>query len=122
VNWVVVGSIAAALIAPVGAYLLAARRMSGKIATSDASQLWQESKSIRDDYRARLNDAADRAMRLEVRVADLEGTNTKLIQENFELRHKVEALEELVKSQAATIKGLEELVKAQREELGNGPT
>jgi hypothetical protein len=41
-------AIIVALIAPIGAYLLAARKMSGKINTSEATDLWAESKAIRD--------------------------------------------------------------------------
>jgi chromosome segregation ATPase len=125
VNWGVVGAVAGivgAVVAPIGVYLVAARRMSGKVATSDAAQLWQEAGSIRDDYRAQLLQANERAVSLEIRMAKAETENSECRRENYELRHKVEDLEQMVSSQAETIRSLQALVKAQREELGNGPT
>ena len=61
-----------AIIAPVGAYLMAARKMSGKIQTSEAVDLWAESKAIREwsqqeiqDLRAALKDCLARISVLE---------------------------------------------------------
>lgn len=85
-----------AIITPIGAYVLAARRMSGKIGTSDAEQLWEESRSIREDYRTRLLQANERALSLEVRMAKAEATNNELMQENYECKRKVAELESLV--------------------------
>jgi hypothetical protein len=48
-------AVLAAAIGPIGAYLVAARRLSGKINNSDAEQLWAESKAIRDWSNDRLN-------------------------------------------------------------------
>ena len=121
-NWGIIAPVIIALVAPVGAYLLAARKMSGKIGTSDAAQLWKESASIRDDYRTQLLQANERAISLEIRMAKAEEANSLLVRENYELRHKIEDLEAIVTAQAATIVRLEALVAAQREALGNGPT
>lgn len=110
--------IVVAIVAPVGAYLLAARRMSGKVATSDADQLWNEARSIRDDYRDRLDQAASRQAELEHRVAVCEGQNTDLLRENFDLRTKVTSLEALVGQLRITITHLEETIATQAEELG----
>jgi len=71
-GWVTFVPLAVALIAPVGAYLVAARKMSGRIASSEASQLWDESRSIRDDYRGRLQEANARIAELEGQVAVLQ--------------------------------------------------
>ena len=85
-----------AIVAPVGAYLLAARKMSGKVATSDASDLWAESRSIRDDYRSRI-------LWLEERVVVLEEGNATLVKEALGCQSKILALETLVAQLRATI-------------------
>lgn len=43
----VLGVIAGASLAAIATYLAVARQFSGKVATSDASQLWEESRAIR---------------------------------------------------------------------------
>ena len=124
-------AIVAAIAAPLGAYFLAARRMSGKIGTSDASELWTESKAIRDDYRNQLNAATERTASLERRVAHLEEVNNNLTndlatsgRENEALKGQVGGLKELVEQLRTTIdrlegtiRKLEETVRSQREEL-----
>lgn len=79
--------------APLVAYIVATRRLSGKISTSEASELWKESTAIRHDYRDRLRFADDHLRELEGRVRALEKENTTLQQENERLRAKVERLE-----------------------------
>lgn len=49
---IVLGGVVTALISALGAYLLAARRMSGRIETSAAKELWDESAAMRADMRA----------------------------------------------------------------------
>jgi predicted nucleic acid-binding Zn-ribbon protein len=99
--------IVVAIVAPIGAYLLAARKMSGKVTTSDASQLWAESRDIRDDYRVRLGSANDRIIGLEGRVTKCEETNLSLEKENLFLQRKIQELEELIVELRATIVKLE---------------
>lgn len=67
------------LAAPVISYLIAARRFSGKIETTEARDLWAESKSIRDWSRKRIES-------LEERVLDLEKENRNL---RAELRGRI---------------------------------
>jgi hypothetical protein len=85
--------IVVAVIAPIGAYLLAARKMSGKVSTSDATQLWKEAGAIRDDYRGQLQLADARVQNLEVRIGRLEDKNDALVAENATLRLRVAELE-----------------------------
>lgn len=99
-------AVVAAAAGALSAYLAAAKRLSGKIATSEADSLWRESASIREDYRDRLTRADDRQARLEERVAKLEARNTELAAENVRLLR--EALEH-----QATIAGLRD----ERDEL-----
>jgi chromosome segregation ATPase len=117
VNLAVLFPILVAIFAPLGAYFLAARKMSGKIKTTDADALWKESSSIREDYRAQLASAAERTRDLESRVARLEGQNNELVQENFKLKHKIQELETLVASLRLTITALESIVQTKDEEL-----
>jgi hypothetical protein len=61
----------AALVGPLITYLVAARRFSGKIETTEARDLWAESASIRDWSRRRI-------VALEKRVETLEEENERL--------------------------------------------
>lgn len=117
VNWAVLIPIVCALIAPMVTYIVAAKRMSGKIATSDAGELWEESKSIREDYRERILAAAERTVQLEARVGTLEGINNQLQNENFQLKHKVEQLEELIVKLRETITTMQGTIVDQRKEI-----
>ena len=89
--------------APLAAYLLAARRMSGKIATSDASELWAESRSMRDEYRTQLSASSERVKLLEQRIDKLEDTNTGY-------RHEIEALKGQIATFQLTIKEMETVI------------
>lgn len=60
-------------------YLMAARKASGRIRSSDASDLWEESSAIR-------RECAERVRVLETRVSELEGMNMDLMTENFRLQ------------------------------------
>lgn len=84
----VVGIIAAA-----GTYFAASRRLSGKIATSEASSLWEESAAIRTEYREQINADRERIAKLEERVAKAEEANNAARRENVQLLAKVHALE-----------------------------
>lgn len=75
-----------AVVATLGSYLAASRRLSGRIATSEAASLWEESRSIREEYRERLAAAEARQAKLEERMADMEQLNLKLSRENSELK------------------------------------
>jgi hypothetical protein len=118
VDWTILVPLAIALVAPVGAYVLAARRLSGRIATTEAAQLWAESASIRDDYRTRLLQAEERALSVEIRMSALETKNNELTRENYQLIHRVEACETAMTARLETIATLEATVQQQREELG----
>lgn len=66
-------------IGPLLAYLVASRRLSGDIQTSEATDLWRESASIREDYR-------DQIRILTARVRELEGQLAKCMAETNRLR------------------------------------
>lgn len=87
-------AVAAVVLGPVVAYVTTTRKLSGKIRTTDADQLWVESRSIRDDYRDRLARAEHRVMEVETRMAEVERRNGQLERENVELTAKVRDLQQ----------------------------
>lgn len=90
----------AAIGAALMSYLAATRRLSGKIQDSEAASLWEESASIREDYRQRIAHAEERQAALEGRVATLEDKNTQLMEQNLQLREQnVELRVELERAQ-----------------------
>lgn len=97
-----IGALASALVA----YLVVARKTSGKIATSEASELWAESRNIRSEYREQIE-------KLRIRVADLEAQNNKLTRDYHE---KVDPLEQLVETLRDRIEVLEQGNKSLRAE------
>jgi len=81
----IVGIIVAALIAPISAYLVAAHKMSGKIATTEAAQLWEESRAIREWSAARIDKCDEEIFRLteqlkiaRARITEVEKENRRL--------------------------------------------
>jgi hypothetical protein len=83
--------IAVAIIAALGAYLASARKLSGKIGTSDAAELWKESASIRQDYREELRLANERSRKLEESVDKLNDVNQLLALDNQDVRAQLGA-------------------------------
>lgn len=77
-SWAKVLVAVATLGGPFLAYLLAVRKTSGRIKSSDASELWEEAASIR-------RECAERVRALEARVRELEDINMRLQAENYRL-------------------------------------
>jgi len=82
------GIVIAALVGPIGAYLVAVRQMSGKIGSSQATDLWKESAAIRDWATARIDKCDEEILRLNTelavartRIEELERCNRKLQRE-----------------------------------------
>lgn len=92
VNWNVLVPIIVALAGPIFAYLAAARRLSGKITTTDASKLWDEAGNLRKEYKTELNELRVIVSKLRDSVKDLEAQNDILHLENGELRLEVTKL------------------------------
>lgn len=78
-------AVVAATITPVIAYLVAARQFSGKIETSNAADLWKESKDIREWAMGRIRGLEGTVFELEGRIKDLEKCNGSLARENRQL-------------------------------------
>jgi septal ring factor EnvC (AmiA/AmiB activator) len=77
------GVLVVGLVGPVGAYLVAAHRMSGKIATTEAAQLWAESASIREWSAARIDKCDQEILRLNT---ELDKTKAELEVAKKEIR------------------------------------
>lgn len=71
-----------AIVGPLATYVTASRKLSGKIGTSEAGDLWAESRAMRDEYR-------ERTAALEARVAKLEQANADLTRENDDLKRQL---------------------------------
>lgn len=80
-----VGVLIAAIVGPLGAYFVAVRKFSGKIGSSDATELWKESGAIREWSSSRMGELREDVQRLESRVGLVEGQNAALAQENANL-------------------------------------
>jgi peptidoglycan hydrolase CwlO-like protein len=50
----------AGVIAAIGSYLAAARKMSGQISTTSADQLWAENTKMKEEYREQIKRLTDR--------------------------------------------------------------
>lgn len=72
-----------ALVAPLVSYLVAVRQLSGRIKNSDASELWEESRAIREWSTSRIQALDEHIIRLETRVEELETSNRALVEENL---------------------------------------
>lgn len=93
-----IAALVTAVGAPLAAYLAALRRLSGKVGTSDAAQLWEESRAIRDWATKRIEELNTLVERLERKVSDLEGGNNALARENGHLTTMLEEHERTIGS------------------------
>ena len=66
------------LVAPLVTYIIATRRLSGKIRTSEAADLWAESAAMRHDYQTENERLRGRVTDLEGRAAIIEAINNDL--------------------------------------------
>jgi chromosome segregation ATPase len=114
----VTAALVLALIGPIAAYVLAARRLSGKIETSEAKDLWAESRSIRDWSQKRIEGLNDEITKLQLRVSILETSNEELIGENKRLAEQVRQLSATIIKLREEIVHLTEQLKASRNRVG----
>lgn len=78
-------AVAAAVAAPIGAYLIAVRRLSGRIGSSDAHDLWEESKSIRDWSSQRIDALVRENEELRAELARIDNRLSKALRRVAEL-------------------------------------
>lgn len=79
-----------------GAFIVQSRRISGRIASSEATSLWDESSKIRTYLAEQLEADRKRITDLEARVASAEAGNVALARENLELIRKLTAAESTI--------------------------
>jgi len=96
-TFAVLAALLAAVVGPILSFLIAARRFSGKIETTEASDLWEESRAIRDWSMQRINALQGVVARLEARLEALELERDQLHREvntlraeNIELRARLD--------------------------------
>lgn len=114
----------AALIPALGAIIVALisvlvtnRRLSGKVATSDASSLWEESAAMRKEYRDQINDDRIRIASLEQRISEAERINNALTRENNRLSAQNATYEITIKSLRDRVELLEHENKDLRKKI-----
>ncbi len=82
-------AIVVALVGPLFGYLAAARKMSGRIQTTEASDLWAESASIREWSASRIKTLNALVAKLENRVDELEQEREELISDKLSLMRRL---------------------------------
>lgn len=87
-------AVIAATISPVVAYLIAARQFSGRIETSNAADLWNESRNIREWAMQRIQSLEGTVNTLEDRVRELEDHNGSLAREKRQLERDLTRCQE----------------------------
>jgi chromosome segregation ATPase len=92
----IVGIIIVGVLGPLVTYLVAVRRFSGKIGSSDAEDLWKESRSIRQWSKERIEELNTLVGRLEARVGVVENQNLALARENANLVQQIRDLSDTI--------------------------
>lgn len=93
--------LAVAVFGPLLTYIIAARRLSGKIKNSEASDLWAESRAIREWSSGQVKELTTQLDALEERFRILEEKHGELATENKRLREEKEHLERLLAEERA---------------------
>jgi chromosome segregation ATPase len=113
----VVGIIIAAAVASLGSYLVAARRLSGRVGSSEAESLWAESRSIREWSTARISELNQLVGALEGRVGFVESQNNELAKENSSLVQQIRDLSDTITELRAEIVALTVELKKSHERV-----
>jgi len=88
-----VGVLGAALFGALVTYLVAIRRASGRIATTEASTLWEAAEQMREEYREQIAVLNEVVKGLRDRIVHLERENDRLRAENDKLQQRLERVE-----------------------------
>jgi len=110
----ILGVIAVAVAGPLVTYLLAARRLSGRVGSSEASELWAESRSIREWSQARIEALNVEVEVLRTRIGLVEQQNDALARENGQLMQQIRDLSSTITELRAEIVALTTELKAAR--------
>ena len=85
-------AIIAVIVGPLVTYLIAARKVSGRIKDSDATELWAESKAIREWSAKRIKELDDHIDKIQQHLDRVEKANGSLTKENHKLTQEIDAL------------------------------
>ncbi len=102
-NTTVLVALIAALASPVFAYIMAVRKFSGSVGSSAAAELWEESRSIRQDLQKRNELLRQVLDKCESRIDILEKRIVELEEKNHELHLENGTLKAMLKEQEKTI-------------------
>lgn len=110
----------AIFIGPLVTYLVAKRKLSGKINTSEASSLWDEAGKLRAEYKEEVAALRVALRECEARVAHVEDRNRIAALENESLRKRIELNEETIaalRKQVAVLSAENEALRAENVKL-----
>lgn len=88
-NWI---AVAAALLSPIFAFLIIKTKSSGRINTTEASDLWKESKSIREELRDEIMELQREINQLRIENQTMEAEINGLKMENLVLKNEIRIL------------------------------
>lgn len=92
--------------APLVSFIIAARRFSGKIQTTEAAALWEEAGKLREEYRLESAGLRARLVACEGRIAELEHINHELLKERDGLEKRVAVHEKTIQELHSRVKTL----------------
>lgn len=106
--WGIATGLAAVIVAPLLAFWAARRTSSGRIATSDATDLWNEGQKIRDFLNKQVSDLrADLDRAKAESAAEIDRLEAALLEKDREIIR----LETIIKERDARIERLEALIR-----------
>lgn len=121
-NYGILVPLVVALVAPLFAYLAAARRLSGRIQHSEATSLWEEASKLRSEYKDELGRLRREIEGCYDRIGEIETVNGRLREENGTLRRLVLEHEQTINDLTAALDVLRtenHMLKARVVELEN---
>lgn len=89
----VIGVIIVGILGPLLTYIVAARKLQGSVKNSEATDLWEESRSIRQWSSERITELGGTIEGLRTRMEGVEAHNVTLSQENERLRTQLTDLQ-----------------------------
>ena len=96
-DWAVIIPLIVGILGAIGAYFAAIRKLSGKISTSTAEDLWTESRQMRKDLNTRIEQLSATVISMQERIDKLLDQNARLVTQVSELKQSiVELKEELI--------------------------
>lgn len=113
----IVGTLFVALLTPLLTYLVAARKLSGRIKNSEATELWAESRSIREWSTERVKALDKHIDELEARLVEVEKKNTTVTDENRVLQKELYECRVLSNDLKSKNGNLIELLKTAEEKI-----